>query len=86
MIISREKLSELPYSVDEIFGIRTRGKYAGLVGEYTTNEFYRIYGNRPTDIFEPDVIIAGILIRDMIFGKQYQVKQDVFQQKGKQKF
>ena len=58
VIISREKLSELPYSVDEIYGIRTRGKYAGLVGEYTTNEFYRIYGNRPTDIFKPDVIIA----------------------------
>lgn len=39
VIVTREKLSELPYSVTEMYGIRTRGKYAGLVGEYTANEF-----------------------------------------------
>lgn len=58
VIVTREKLSELPYSVTEIYGIRTRGKYAGLVGEYTTNEFYRIYADVPTRYFEPDVIIT----------------------------
>lgn len=58
VIVTREKLSELPYSVTEIYGIRTRGKYAGLVGEYTANEFYRIYADIPTRPFEPDVIIT----------------------------
>ena len=58
VIVTREKLSELPYSVTEIYGIRTRGKYAGLVGEYTANEFYRIYADIPTRTFEPDVIIT----------------------------
>ena len=58
VIVTREKLSELPYSVTEIYGIRTRGKYAGLVGEYTANEFYRIYADVPTRAFKPDVIIT----------------------------
>ena len=58
VIITREKLSELPYSVSEIYGIRTRGKYAGLTGEYTANEFYRIYGVHPERAFRPDVIIT----------------------------
>jgi len=58
VIITREKMPELPYSVTEIYGIRTRGKYAGLAGEYATNEFYRIYGERPMQSFKPDVIIT----------------------------
>ena len=58
VIITREKLSNLPYSVTEIYGIRNRGKYAGLVGTYTQNEFYRIYGEHPTLKFSPDVIIT----------------------------
>lgn len=58
VIVTREKLSDLPYSVTEIYGIRIRGKYAGLVGEYTQNEFYRIFGETPTKAFNPDVIIT----------------------------
>ena len=58
VIITREKLSELPYSITEIYGIRTRGKYAGLTGEYATNEFYRIYGEHPMQMFHPDVILT----------------------------
>ena len=58
VIISREKLSELPYSVTEVYGIRINGKYAGLKGEYTQNEFFRIYGKNPSADFEPDVIIT----------------------------
>ena len=42
VIISRESLPSLPYSVDEIYGIRTSGKYGTLRQSY--REFYRIYG------------------------------------------
>ena len=43
VIVSREALPNLPYSVTEIYGIRTSGKYGGLKQHY--NEFYRIYGD-----------------------------------------
>lgn len=43
VIITRDRLPSLPYSVTEIYGIRVSGKYAGLKQVY--NEFYRIYGN-----------------------------------------
>ena len=41
VIVTREGLPYLPYSVDEIYGIRESGKYAGLKHVY--NEFYKIY-------------------------------------------
>lgn len=41
VIVSRESLSALPYSVEEIYGIRTSGKYGALKQCY--HEFYRIY-------------------------------------------
>lgn len=41
VIITRENLPNLPYSVDEIYGIHESGKYADLKKTY--NEFYRIY-------------------------------------------
>ena len=40
VIITRESLPNLPYSVDEIYGIRTSNKYAGLKKTY--NEFFHI--------------------------------------------
>lgn len=43
VIITREGLSNLPYSVNEIYGIRVSGKYAGLKQVY--NELYNIYGD-----------------------------------------
>lgn len=42
VIVSRESLPSLPYSVEEIYGIRTSGKYGALKQVY--HEFYRIYG------------------------------------------
>lgn len=57
VIVTREKLSELPYSITEIYGIRTSGRYVSLVGEYTSNEFFRIYGDVPFEAFKPDVMI-----------------------------
>lgn len=43
VIVTRDRLSTLPFSVTEIYGIRVSGKYAGLKQVY--NEFYRIYGD-----------------------------------------
>ena len=42
VIVTREGLVNLPYSVEEIYGIRESGKYASL--KQTYNEFYHIYG------------------------------------------
>ena len=41
VIVTREKLSNLPYSVTEIYGIRSSGKYNDLVPVYY--ETYHIY-------------------------------------------
>ena len=40
VIATRESLPTLPYSVEEIYGIRTSGKYGTLKQSY--HEFYRI--------------------------------------------
>ncbi|MEE3313721.1 MAG: hypothetical protein VZR56_06155, partial [Treponema sp.] len=42
VLITREGLKTLPYSVNEIYGIHTSGKYADLKQVY--HEFYLIYG------------------------------------------
>lgn len=42
VIVTREGLPNLPYSAEEIYGIRESGKYASLRQVY--NEFYHIYG------------------------------------------
>ncbi len=44
VIVTRESLPALPYSVDEIYGIKSSGKYGTL--QKTYQEFYRIY-DRP---------------------------------------
>ena len=43
VIITRDALPNLPYSVEEIYGIRTSSKNAGL--KQTYNELYHLYGN-----------------------------------------
>lgn len=56
VIITRENLHALPYSVDEIYGIHSSGKFNSLEPVY--HELYRIYGtNSETDI-QPDVLIT----------------------------
>ncbi len=47
VIVTREGLENLPYSIEEIYGIHTSGKYASLKQVY--HEFYRIYGSRITE-------------------------------------
>lgn len=56
VIITRESLPNLPYSVDEIYGIHTSGKYADLRGTY--NSFYRLY--------EPQAPVAGVPVENVI--------------------
>lgn len=41
VIVTREGIPSLPYSVDEIYGIRNSGKYGTLKRTY--NEFYHLY-------------------------------------------
>lgn len=43
VLITREDLPNLPYSVDEIYGIHTSGKYHDTKRVY--NEMYRIYSS-----------------------------------------
>ena len=50
VIVTRESLDNLPYSVTEIYGIKSFGKYGSLEPVY--HEMYRIYGQeelRPAD-------------------------------------
>lgn len=56
-LVTREGLPNLPYSVDEIYGIRSSGKYAGLKQVY--HEFYHIYGeHKPYQTVIPDMVIV----------------------------
>ena len=57
VIVTREGLPNLPYSVEEIYGIKTAGKYGTLQPTY--QEFYRIYGDvKNTISFHPDIILV----------------------------
>lgn len=57
VLITRENLPNLPYSVDEIYGIHNAGKYHDLRRTY--NEFYRIYGSlREESEIRPDTVIT----------------------------
>lgn len=57
VIITREDLPNLPYSVDEIYGIHTSGKYHDLKRTY--NEMYRIYSvDDFTGKAQPETVIV----------------------------
>lgn len=66
VIISREALPTLPYSVEEIYGIRTSGKYGTLKQCY--HEFYRIYG---TEIYEKEMNPEIVITEDSNSGYQF---------------
>ena len=55
VIITRESLDALPYSVEEIYGIKSSGKYGGLEPVY--HEFYRIYGKQDTEVQAEQLIV-----------------------------
>lgn len=59
VIVSRESLSNLPYSIEEIYGLR-EGKASGKyhIPKRVYNEMYRIYGNIPDGMISPDVVVT----------------------------
>lgn len=57
VIITREGIPSLPYSVDEIYGIRDSGKYGNFNKTY--NQFFHIYLSEiPGKSFTPKVVIT----------------------------
>lgn len=56
VIVTRQGLENLPYSIEEIYGIHTSGKYANLKQVY--HEFYKIYGSGFSKINEIKKIIT----------------------------
>lgn len=56
IIVSRESLPNLPYSVDEIYGIHQSGKYGSLKKCY--QEFYRIYEKSEKEVIKPDIVVT----------------------------
>ena len=55
VIITREALDNLPYSVTEIYGIKSSGKYNSLEPVY--HEMYRIYDSNIFPAEKPDVFL-----------------------------
>lgn len=66
VIVTRESLYSLPYSVDEIYGIRNSGKYGHL--KQTYNEMYHIYS---PDFFKETVNPEVVLVEDSHAGYQF---------------
>lgn len=57
VIITRENLPNLPYSVEEIYGIHTSGKYADMRRTY--NSFYQLYTvNERSDAEKVETVIV----------------------------
>lgn len=57
VVVTRDDLPNLPYSVKEIYGIRKSGKYAGLKQVY--NEFYYLYGElENTELAQGSLVIV----------------------------
>lgn len=57
VIVTRERLPMLPYSVQEIYGIRKSSKYGGL--KQIFNEVYDLYGNiEMKEKIKPDLLIV----------------------------
>lgn len=59
VIITRESLPQLPYSIDEIYGLR-EGKASGKYREpkRVYNEMYRIYSKVPIALSRPEIVIT----------------------------
>lgn len=66
VIVTREGLPALPYSVEEIYGIRTSGKYGALKQCY--QEFYHLYG---AETYGKEVNPKLILTEDSNSGYQF---------------
>lgn len=66
VIVTREGLANLPYSVEEIYGIRESGKYATI--KQTYHELYHIYGKQElTEQIKP----AKVIVEDSNAGFEF---------------
>ncbi len=66
VIVTRESLPSLPYSVEEIYGIKTSGKYGTLKQSY--HEFYRLYG---ANTYERNINPKIVITEDSNSGYQF---------------
>lgn len=66
VIITREDLPNLPYSVEEIYGIHTSGKYHDLKRTY--NELYHIYS---AEAFSGGVRPETVIVEDSNSGYEF---------------
>jgi len=66
VIVTRDNLPNIPYSVEEIYGIRISQKYFGLKKTY--NEFYHLYGD--LELLSQDKI-EKIVIEDSNSGFEF---------------
>ena len=62
-------MSNLPYSVDEIYGIKESGKYGSL--EPVVNEFYRIYSKYDNFEDNKEICVDNIITEDKKAGYQF---------------
>ena len=56
MLITRENLYDLPYSVEEIYGLHSSGKYQNTRKVY--QQMYRIYSDKNILPIKPEKIIV----------------------------
>lgn len=66
VIATREGIPSLPYSIEEIYGIRNSGKYGTLKRTY--NEFFHLY---PADAYKQKLKPDIILTEDSNSGNQF---------------
>ena len=66
VIVTREDLPNLPYSVEEIYGIHASGKYHDLKRTY--NELYHIYS---TEAFSGGVSPETVIVEDSNSGYEF---------------
>lgn len=66
VLITRDNLYNLPYSVEEIYGIHASGRYMDVRKTY--NELYRIYS---TDIADTNPIPHYIIVEDSNSGYEF---------------
>lgn len=74
VIITRENLYNLPYSVEEIYGIRSSGKYQNTKRVY--QQLYKIYSEAEHFPIEPKHIVVGDS------NSEYEFFKDVAQENG----
>lgn len=56
VIVTREALDALPYSVSEIYGLKSSGKFGSLEPVY--HQMYRIYGDEVPSADKADIILT----------------------------